>query len=155
MEEKHMADRIVGKVLGIALRCKDKTKMNPVSEARAVKEDGLEGDNPVIPNRGITFIAREQWETVMKELGVDLPWWTRRANVLVDAPSLAHLIGKTVRVGEIEVAIQAETKPCDLMDKQHMGLRNALKPDCRAGVYGRVMKGGSINIGDTVIARFG
>ena len=147
-----MSEKIVGKVLGIALRCRDKTKMNPVSEARAVVEGGLEGDNPVIPNRGITFIAQGQWQTVVKELGVDLPWWTRRANVLVDAPSLTHLIGKRIRVGEVEVDIQAETKPCDLMDRQHMGLRNALKPDCRAGVYGRVMKGGSIKIGDATVA---
>lgn len=145
-----MADQIVGKVLGIALRCRDKTKMNPVDSARAEIEGGLEGDNPVIPNRGITFIAKGQWETVTKELGVDLPWWTRRANVLIDAPSLAHLIGKRIRVGEIEVDIQAETKPCDLMDSLHMGLRNVLKPECRAGVYGRVANGGGFKIGDSV-----
>ena len=145
-----MGNKIVGKVLGIALRCKDKTKMTPVSSARAAVDGGLDGDNPVSPDRGITFIAQGQWQTTINELGVDLPWWTRRANVLIDAPALAHLIGRRIRVGEVEVDIKAETKPCDLMDKQHMGLKTTLKPDCRAGVYGRVLQAGTIKISDTV-----
>jgi MOSC domain-containing protein YiiM len=144
-------ETIVGKVLGIALRCPDKAQMTPVSQARAIENGGLEGDLAVSPERGVTFISQAQWRTVISELGANLPWWTRRANVLVDAPSLAHLIGRRIRVGEMEVQIIAETRPCGLMDKLHMGLKDTLKPYCRAGVYGRVIKSGLFEIGNQVV----
>ncbi|MFH1111309.1 MAG: hypothetical protein V1790_19250 [Planctomycetota bacterium] len=37
-----------------------------------------------------------------------------------------------------------------LMDQQHAGLRQALVPDCRGGVYGQVLAGGAVCIGDHV-----
>jgi len=36
------------------------------------------------------------------------------------------------------------------MDQQHAGLRQALVPDCRGGVYGQVLTGGTILVGDAV-----
>jgi hypothetical protein len=37
------------------------------------------------------------------------------------------------------------------MDEVHPGLREALKPDCRAGVYGTVTRPGWIRIGDPIL----
>jgi hypothetical protein len=36
------------------------------------------------------------------------------------------------------------------MDQQHQGLKEALKPDCRAGVHGQVISGGTVHVGDAV-----
>jgi MOSC domain-containing protein YiiM len=37
------------------------------------------------------------------------------------------------------------------MDEARKGLRRALEPDMRAGVWGRVLTGGTIRLGDRVL----
>lgn len=144
-------DPPVGTVLAIALRTTVRGPMREVASARALVGGGLEGDVRASPNRGITFLASGHWRTVTHQLHTDLPWHTRRANILVDAPSLGHLIGRKIRVGDVEVEIVGETKPCELMDALHLGLKDALVPDCRAGVHGRVLCGGEIQVGHAVM----
>ena len=56
------------------------------------------------------------------------------------------------KAGEVRVRIHAETIPCDEMDLLHPGLKAALTPDCRAGVYGHILDDGRIRIGDLVMA---
>lgn len=141
---------VVGKVAALALRTKPKGPMQEVHSVTAIANKGLMGDVAARPDRGITLLSAAQWRDVTRELRADLPWHTRRANVLVDAGSLEHLIGKTVCVGAIEVRVEAETEPCGLMDRLHDGLRKALTPECRGGVYGRITRGGKIKIGDAV-----
>ena len=53
---------------------------------------GLEGDHKgaKFPKRGISILAREDWEAAIAMLAdlagpVPLPWTTRRANLLVKA----------------------------------------------------------------------
>ena len=143
----------IGNVTAIALRLGPGRPMRTVSEAVAAKNGGLEGDQRASPNRGITFISAQQWRQTMSEMGIDLPWHTRRANVLIDCGGLADLIGSTITVGEVEVLIHAETKPCQGMDQQYPGLLDALTQDCRGGVYGQVVKGGRIEVGDEVVRK--
>jgi len=139
-----------GRVEAIALRSGRNQCMIEVTAADAVADHGLTGDYQPAVDRGITLISAPQWGDVQRELKADLPWHTRRANVLVSAKRLASLIGRTIRIGDATVEIKAETKPCALMDELHQGLRNALTPDCRGGVYGRVVKGGPIRVGDAI-----
>lgn len=146
-----MSEKTVGRILSIALRTRPKGPMREVQRATAIENGGLQGDVAVRPDRGITFLASAQWTEVTQLLGADLPWHTRRANVLVDAPSLAGWIGKTIAVGAIQVRINAESKPCNLMDRLHPGLREALLPDARGGVYGRILRGGAIHVGDEIV----
>lgn len=138
------------RVAAVAVRTAVDGPMREIHLAVTQVDGGIDGDLKCAPDRGITFLASQQWRQVVRELGTELPWHTRRANVLVDAPELSGWIGRTVRVGEVEVAIKSETRPCGLMDQLHAGLKNALKPDCRAGVYGRVTRGGSFRVGDEI-----
>jgi len=124
--------------------------MIEVEAATAVENGGLNGDVNSRPDRGITFLASQQWGVVLSDLAKDLPWHTRRANVLVEAAGLAHLVGKTISLGEVAVRIIAESKPCSLMDRLEPGLRAALTPDCRGGVYGRIVQGGRLRVGDEI-----
>lgn len=124
--------------------------MHEVRAADAVVGGGLQGDLQVSLDRGVTLISSRQWKAVTSELGVELPWYTRRANVLIDADGLGGLIGKNVRIGAVELEIRGETRPCGLMDQLHDGLRQALVPDCRGGVHGKVVKGGTVRVGDVV-----
>ena len=145
-----MSDTTIGKIIGIALRTAVNGQMREVNEAQAVEKGGLVGDVKSSEARGVTFLSSKQWEQVQSELGTPLPWHTRRANVLVEAGSLAHLIGKTIELGQVQIEIKAETRPCELMDTLHQGLRRALTPDLRAGVYGKIIRAGQFRVGDVV-----
>lgn len=138
------------RVAAVAVRTAVDGPMREIDLAVAKVDGGIDGDLKCRPDRGITFMSSQQWAQVVRELNAELPWHLRRANVLVDAPELSGWIGRTVRLGEIEVDIKAETKPCGLMEKLHGGLMVALKPECRGGVYGRVTQAGSFGVGDTI-----
>ena len=140
----------VSRVAAIALKTAHSGPMQEVGSATVESDGTLVGSASVNPKRGVTFLSSSQWATVMRELGAELPWHTRRANVLIDADGIGDWRGKTIRIGDATFEIIAETRPCELMDTFHSGLMNALKPDCRAGVYGRVTRGGVIRVGDAV-----
>lgn len=146
-----MATQPPYKILSIAIKPAEGASMEEVVNAVGVVDAGLKGNAPPShPDRGVTFLAARQWDQVNAELGAALPWHTRRANVLLDADNLADLIGKRVRVGELLVEVKDETKPCGLMDEFHAGLTRTLVPECRGGVFGRVLEGGALRVGDVL-----
>lgn len=140
----------IGQVLAIAVRSAVRGPMRELHEARAETNAGLEGDVKVSPDRGLTLLASRQWQAVQRELNVDLPWHTRRANLLIQCDGLGHLIGRTLRIGPVRLKVTGESRPCGRMDELHPGLREALRPDCRGGVHGRVVAGGRVRVGDIV-----
>lgn len=140
----------VGGVLAIALRTEKDGPMREVENAEAVTHGGLVGDVPSEPDRGITLISARQWAEVVGELGVELPWHTRRANVLIEAGGLGDLVGRTVTLGEVEVAVKGPARPCGLMERLHPGLRAALTPEVRGGIHGRILRGGRFGVGDVL-----
>ncbi|GJM25864.1 MAG: hypothetical protein DHS20C16_22790 [Phycisphaerae bacterium] len=145
-----MGEEMGRKILAIAVRTEKNGPMQEIEQVDVSPDDGLEGDLPAAAHRRITLLSTEQWTETTKGLGADLPWHTRRANVLLEGGSLEDLIGSTIRLGNLKVKVNAETKPCGLMDKIHMGLREALVPDCRGGVYGEIVEGGTIKVGDAL-----
>lgn len=140
-----------GKVSAIAIRTAKLGPMREIESANVVAGGGIDGDLPVRPERGVTLISKEQWAEVTGELGADLPWHTRRANVLIDGLRLSSLVGKRIRIGEVELAVHGETKGCAVMDALFEGLRAALKPEMRAGVHCEVIRGGRFAVGDRVV----
>ena len=124
--------------------------MRELERADAQLGGGIAEDIEVKAHRGITLLAREQWQETVRELGVDLPWHTRRANVLTEGLRLQDLVGLTIRIGSVELHIHGETKPCALMDAYCDGLQAALAPDMRGGVHGQVIYAGSFAVGDPI-----
>lgn len=140
-------------VRGIAVRTARRGAMREMEEAEVRADFGLVDDVPrKRVERGITFLSSVQWDEVNAELGSDLVWHTRRANVLVEeVGSLAKWVGRRFRIGEmVEVEITGETRPCGLMEYLKAGLEEALEPDCRGGVHGRVLRGGRFRVGDLI-----
>lgn len=143
----------MGKLLKIFLRPARGKPTMEVNCASAVVGTGLEGDHfsKTNGNRQITILAKEAWEEACQELNKELDPKLRRANLLVGGIKLEpYSIGRILRIGKVRICIEGETRPCRLMDEAEMGLNNALKPNLRGGVFGRVLKGGQIKVGDTV-----
>ena len=138
-------------VLAIWLRPAARLPVRAVGEAIAVANVGLDGDHAVAGRRQITLLAIEAWTEACAQLGRDVDPAVRRANVLTRGIDLAGCIGRTLRIGDAEVEIVGETRPCELLDDQgRIGLSAALRPDRRAGVHGIVRRGGVLRIGAAI-----
>lgn len=140
---------ISGKISALAIKPAHYAPMQEVGEF-FVTPEGIEGSAWASSVRRITLLFQEQWDEVQRDLGATIPWPTRRANVLVSGLRPQQLLKKRVLLGDVELDIHGETKPCERMDQAHDGLKNALKPDLRGGVYGSVVRPGRIRVGDTV-----
>ncbi len=141
-----------GKVLGVARRERTRGPMEQLQSAAVTVQAGVEGDlRGALKDRQVTVLAHESWQAACNDLGSELPWTTRRANVLVEGLALAEQTGKTIRIGEVTLLITGETDPCVRMEEQAAGLRDALAPEWRGGVTCRVTAGGSIAVGDAAL----
>ena len=138
-------------VAGIAHRPTDGEPLVEIEACTLVPGRGLDTENRKPGKREVTFLSAKSWADACHELGTDLPWYTRRANILVDHIDLAGAIGKTLGIGPVRVLLHGETKPCQLMDQQHAGLRQALVPEFRGGAFGQVLVGGTVRVGDEII----
>lgn len=110
--------------------------------------EGIVGDHTLGQKRHVTLIFQEDWNVALLELGMVLPPMARRANVLLSGGRGSDWIGERMRVGECLLEIHGETRPCDLMEKTQAGLRAALEPEGRGGVWGRILEGGQLRLRD-------
>ena len=125
--------------------------MSTRRDATVTLEAGVDRDFRGRPGpRQVTVVAREAWEEACREVGAELPWTARRANLLVEGVDLESTAGRRLRVGAVLLDITGETAPCGRMDQQRAGLRTALGPDWRGGVTCRVLEEGEIRVGDPV-----
>lgn len=141
----------MGSLAGIAIRSASREPMQLLEEVEVSLERGLEGDcRGATPGRQVTVLGRSGWQRACAELGAELLWTTRRANLLVDGVELRESAGARLRIGSLLLEITEECQPCLVMDRQRQGLRRALVPEWRAGVVCDVVEGGRIRIGDPV-----
>ena len=124
--------------------------MDPVAEATLVAGQGMEGSVGRSRRRQLSLISREAWQTATAALGRDPGPIARRANVMVSGIDLTDTRGKVLRLGECRIAIGGELTPCERMDEAADGLRAALRPEWRGGVFAQVLQGGRVRVGDTV-----
>ncbi len=141
---------MTGKLIGIARAKKLKGPMEELDEAIISVSNGFESDaRGTKPGRQITILFALSWKTACSELGSDLPWTTRRANLFVDGITPPQEVGARLAIGNVILEITQETEPCFMMDQAKQGLREALTPDWRGGICCNVIEGGRITIGDT------
>lgn len=140
----------MGNVARIFLRPSSRSPVREVASAEAVVGAGLIGDHAGGGNRQVTLIEESRWSDACRELGRELSPGGRRANIVISGFSLGDSIGRRLQVGGCLIEVIAETRPCKLMDDFAAGLQQALSPDRRGGVYGRVVRGGRIDVGGPV-----
>ena len=138
-------------LIGIAKAPELLAEMEELTEAKIKIDSGLQGDaRGTKRQRQISILFEDDWEDACKELGLNLSWLTRRANLLVKGMRSPREPGTKIKIGSVELEVRVETEPCDLMDKQHFGLRARLENDWRGGVCCSVKKPGNIKVGDDV-----
>jgi MOSC domain-containing protein YiiM len=136
---------------GIAWRAGKRAPMQTPDSAKVLVESGVAGDSRGRPGpRQVTVLASAGWDAACAQAGVELPWHTRRANLLVDGLDLAGTTGKQLRIGRLCLEVTGELEPCSRMDEACPGLREALIPQWRGGVTCRVVAAGEIAVGDPV-----
>jgi MOSC domain-containing protein YiiM len=142
-----------GKLLGIAYKTGTRQPMIEVEESVITIENGLQNDykGSMSPKRQITVLSKKDWETACNEVKENLYWTKRRANLYIDEFDFIDSKGKQFKIGdEVILEITGETKPCYRMDEEVVGLMMALLRNWRGGVTCKVIKGGTINIGDSI-----
>jgi MOSC domain-containing protein YiiM len=118
----------------------------------AVESGGILGDHTFGRLRHVTIVFEDDWNAAAATLSRDVDPAGRRANVLVSGSQGARFVGGVVRIGPVRVEVKGITAPCPVMDKAAPGMQQALEPDGRAGVWGRVVAGGRIAVGDELTA---
>ena len=111
---------------------------------------GVIGDHGKSRRRQVSLLDEAAWRAACAELDTELIWTIRRSNVLVSNLDLEALIGRKIQLGSAVVEVVGEVVPCHVMDAAKKGLKHALKPNCRGGVYGRVIESGQVHVGDKI-----
>jgi MOSC domain-containing protein YiiM len=137
-------------VVALYLKRAHRGPMDPVREATAVVGQGLEGSVGRSRRRQVTLLELENWQRSTAQVGSDADPSRRRANVVVSGIGLAHTRGRVLRIGDVRLAVGGELTPCERMDEVQAGLKAALRPDWRAGVFAQVLTGGVIRAGDAI-----
>ena len=142
---------MTGRLVAIARRAAKRAPMLEAESGEITLESGLVGDSRGAPGRRqVTVLDAAAWRAVCEELGCELPWTHRRANLLVEGVDLEDSAGCRLKVGDVLLEITCETTPCERMDEQQAGLGRALEPSWRGGVCCRVLRGGAVRPGDPV-----
>lgn len=146
-----------GRVAAIYVGPEPEGPMRSVTEVVAVAGRGLEGDRyfqpaeNAEPDREITLIESEAIAAAADESGVDIRPEDARRNVVTEGVRLDVLVGKTFRLGEVEVEAIEPNPPCNHL--QQLAGKPLLRPLARrGGVRGRIVEGGVVRPGDPITA---
>lgn len=140
------------KLSSIARRNDSDSPMEEVFSAEITQNEGLKGDSKGNHKaRQISVLSKESWVKACHELGKELQWTERRANLLITGFEFLPMdVGRSIHIGDVILEITGETDPCWKMDRTHPGLKEALTPYWRGGVCCQVIQGGTITSGDSV-----
>lgn len=141
----------MGTLLGIGYKREKYGAVITVESAKVGLTTGVAQDiRGAAGKRQVTVLSKSSFDAACAELGKELVWTTRRANLLVDGIELEGKTGNYICIGDLVLEITGETTPCYRMDEQCDGLKDALKPAWRGGVTCRVIQEGIIQLGDFV-----
>jgi MOSC domain-containing protein YiiM len=139
-----------GRIEAIWLKRAKRAPMDAVDSAVADNGYGLRGNANRGGRRQITLIARERWTELASALGGDLDPVTRRANVLISGVDLVSSRDRLLRLGEVVLRINGETRPCEQMEEAHAGLQALMRERWGGGAFAEVVEGGTLRVGDPV-----
>lgn len=140
--------RTEGRVQALWVKRAHRGLMDGAPEVTLVAGEGVQGSADRGGSRQVTLISEERWDRLLEQLGERPDPAVRRANVLVRGIDLVGRRGAVLVLGPARLRIKGETRPCERMDEAVDGLRAALRVDLGGGVYGEVLTGGVVRVGD-------
>ena len=136
----------MGEIVAIWIKPARRLPMKRVEEAQLVAGRGIAGNANQGGWRQVTIIDEKAWHEATEELGVDVDPSVRRANIMIRGLDLEGTSGQKLIVNGCRIHIRGENLPCRLMKE----MQRPLKPHWRAGVFGQIVEGGTIRVGDQV-----
>jgi MOSC domain-containing protein YiiM len=124
--------------------------MDAAEEVDFVAGKGIASDANFGHRRQVTVIEKEIFDRVRKSLPDAAPVM-RRANIMVSGVRLLESRDRVLRVGGVRILLRGETRPCERMDEQCDGLREALSAEWGGGAHGMVLDDGLVRIGDAAV----
>jgi MOSC domain-containing protein YiiM len=122
--------------------------MDPAAEVDLVAGRGIVRDASYgRSQRQVTIIEKEVFDRIRYSLPGAEPAM-RRANVMVSGVRLAETRNRVLTLGTVRVLLGGETRPCERMDEQCQGLRDALASGWGGGAHGVVLDDGVVRVGD-------
>lgn len=145
----------IGRVQWIGVRPERRAPMQAVNSVEVTTETGLIGDRyrRKQGKRQVTLIQHEHLAAVASMLGQAqiAPDITRR-NIAVSGINLLALKGKQFQIGDVILEYTGLCHPCSRMEEAlGVGGYNAMRG--HGGITARVVRDGTIQIGDEVRAR--
>jgi MOSC domain-containing protein YiiM len=143
----------MGSLRGIAFKRTRRGVVETAAHARITVAGGVAGDRigKSSKRRQITVLRTEDWAAAVAEIGIDLFWTARRANLLVEGlPSFVGRTGQHLHIGACVLEITGETDPCSRMGEVHIALPDALTPHWRGGATCTVLADGDVAVGDDI-----
>ena len=97
----------MGTVIGIARRESKRAVMETLESAIISDETGVADDFRGTSNlRQVTLLSAMVWNKVCQEVNRDLPWTTRRANLLIDGLEFLNKKENYLRLGRCYYKLQ-------------------------------------------------
>ena len=140
----------VGRLEAIWIKRAHGGPMDSVESAVAVEDAGLDGNADQGGWRQVTLIEKEVFDRISEARGEVVDPSVRRANFLLSGVRLEETRNRVLRVGDLRIEIRGMTRPCELMNAQHEGLREDLDPHWGAGAFGVVLGDANVAVGDGV-----
>ncbi len=137
-------------LLAIWIKRAHRGPMDAVGRAVLRAGAGLVGNADQGGRRQVTLIEQQAWTDAESEAGTQIDPSARRATLLISGLRLEGSRGRRLRIGAAELEINGETRPCERMDEAYPGLRSALKPSWRGGVFATVLNDAEIAVGAPV-----
>lgn len=122
-----------------------------VDELVAEAGKGLVGDRyHGTRHRHVSIQSAELVDLAARDLGRDVDYGATRRNITVDAGAIPTRPGTRVTIGEVELEVVRILAPCRLLDDD-IGAGAAAALRGRAGSACRILRSGTIRIGDPVV----
>jgi MOSC domain-containing protein YiiM len=144
-----------GRLAGICTGHIKGDDLQAVEHAEIQVEGGLVGDryfrkpNAGKPDQEITLIESEALEALARECGITLRPVQARRNLVTRGAPLNHLIDREFTVGDVRLQGMRLCEPCTHLEGMtQKGVREGLLH--RGGLRARVIKGGTVRVGDIV-----
>ncbi|GMR13149.1 MAG: hypothetical protein BMS9Abin29_1350 [Gemmatimonadota bacterium] len=143
-------DEVAGRLEAIWIKRAHGGPMASVESTVAVENAGLDGNADQGGWRQVTLIEKEVFDGISEARGEVVDPSVRRANFLLSGIRLEETRDRVLCVGDLRIEIRGETRPCELMNAQHEGLREELDPHWCAGAFGVVLGDATVSVGDDV-----